>query len=101
MPSRLTQNKFGTSVALMSVILALIPAVLKCCCKVVLKRCCALRSIRVDASPVAGALAVSVVCFLSSLFAFEHAVIAKALASEQAIKSVERVNVINNPFLLA
>src|SRR5690606_3695465 len=100
MPSRLTQYRFGTSVALISVILALIPAVLKCFSRVETKRCCALRSVRVDASPVAGALAVSVSCFLASLLELEHAARPKPAASVQAIKIFERANVINTPFLL-
>src|SRR5690606_30150060 len=99
MPSRLTQNRFGTSVALMSVILALMPAVLKCFSKVETRRCWALRSVRVEASPVAGALAVNS-CFLSLLVELEHAVRPKPAASVQAIKIFERANVIKNPFLL-
>ena len=44
--------------ALIPIILALIPAVLKFCCKVLIKRCSALRSETVEASPVAVLVAV-------------------------------------------
>src|SRR5690606_29236590 len=80
--------------------LALIPAVLKCFSKVETRRCCALRSVRVEASPVAGALAVSVSCFLVLLSELEHALSPKPAASVQAIKTFERANVINNRCLL-
>src|SRR5690606_39243183 len=98
MPSRLTQYRLGTSVALISSTLALILAFLKCCCRVLIRRCCALRSDKLDACPVAGALAVKVPCFFSSLFELEQAVMTKLLAKVHAIKIFERVNDINNPF---
>jgi hypothetical protein len=56
-----------------------------------------LRSLKVDASPVAGVFAVNVSCLAASS-CLEHADTAKLPAKAQAIKRCERVNDINNPF---
>lgn len=88
MPSRLTQNRLGTSVFLTAIILALIFAVLRCFSKVETKRCCAFRSLKVDASPVAGAVAVRASCFCAE-FSFEQALTNKVDANAQASASLD------------
>ncbi|MNN81302.1 hypothetical protein D3C81_1981140 [compost metagenome] len=56
-----------------------------------------MRSVKVDASPVAGALAVKESCFFSSVL-FEHAVNRTLEAMAQAMNNGLRVNNIDNPF---
>jgi hypothetical protein len=63
----------------------------------VIKRCWALRSLSVEASPVAGALAVKVSCFCAE-FSLEQAERARAVATVHA-KRRDRVNNIDDPFI--
>ncbi len=69
----------------MSKILTLMFAFLNCFCKVSIKRCLALRSMMVEASPVAGAVAVSASSFCG-LFSLEQALNNKLEAKAQARK---------------
>lgn len=70
----------------MARILALILAVLKCFSKVETRRYCALRSFKVDASPVAGALAVRASGFCAE-FSFEQALIKSVEVNAHAMNN--------------
>ena len=96
MPSRLTQNKFGTSVFNIK-ILALILAVLKCFSKVETKRCWHYVHLKLMLHRCWRTRCQGILFFAE--FSFEHALINNVDANVQAMNKLDQVKQHKQPFI--